>query len=183
MANIIFITGTPGVGKTSVAMLLAKRLNLKIISMHNVAINICKKKYIKDFQSYEVDPIDLRNAIESLVKNIDNTVIVEGHIVEGVPSSLVFRVIVLRTHPKILEKRLRSKKYSEQKIRENILCEILDYVLIQCLKFFDRGIVCEVDTTNQTVEETVNIVEDILSKNSCGKYSVGKIDWISTLER
>lgn len=183
MANIIFITGTPGVGKTTVARLLAKKLRLKMFSLHDIAMKIRHKRYIKKLESYEIEPRYIREALEKEVKNIYESIIVEGHLVDSIPSNMVSRVIILRAHPKVLEKRLREKKYSEKKIRENILCEILDYILIQCLKVFDKNIVCEVDTSNHRVEEIVDIIENILNRNKCGEYSVGKIDWINILER
>jgi len=183
LANIIFITGTPGVGKTTVARLLAEKLRLKIFSLHDIAMRIRHKKYIEELKSYEIEPRYIREALEKEAKNIYGSIIVEGHLVNSIPSNMVSRVIILRAHPKILEKRLRERKYSEEKIRENILCEILDYILIQCLKVFDRNIVCEVDTSNHTVEEIVDIIENILNRNECGEYGVGKIDWINILER
>lgn len=170
-------------GKTSVAKLLAKKLKLKMISLHDIAVRSRYKKYIEEFKSYEVEPKYIRESLEEEIKDAHENVIVEGHIVDAIPFDMVSRVIVLRAHPKVLENRLKERNYSEKKIKENILCEILDYILIQCTKFFDKNIICEIDTSNHTVEEIVDIINNILNRGDCGKYSIGKIDWINVLER
>ena len=59
-----------------------------------------------------------------------------------VPADYVF---VLRMHPKELEKRLKKRKYSQKKIRDNLESEALDYCSIRSRQFYPEKSVYDVD--------------------------------------
>ncbi len=143
----IIITGTPGVGKTTVAKLLAKKTHLKYVSAND---------YLKKHNGIKHHVADLKK-LNNLKKIMG---IIEGHLCCEV--KLYKKIFVLRLDPKILQKRLEKRKYSRKKIYDNVLSEILDYCLIVSEKKYDK--VIQINCTGKTPEK---IAKEILKeKNS-----------------
>ncbi|HIP74298.1 MAG TPA: kinase [Euryarchaeota archaeon] len=159
----LVITGVPGTGKTSVAEILSERTGYPLITTGDVV----KDKY--------VDTRKLR--LKTIWKTKDmGDVIIEGHLFCEVklPADLV---IVLRTHPEELKRRLEARGYPEKKIRENVLAEILDYCIVKAEQKYDD--VWQVDTTGRTPLETA---ERILSALERGVDIYDRVDWSHVLE-
>ena len=116
----IVLTGCPGVGKSTIARALAKELNLELVDIKKL---VSKNKLAN--KKHEVDLVLLAKALAKETNKKSNYV-VEGHLACEIKIPNDF-VIVLRTNPKILETRLAKRKYSKNKIEENILAEVLDY--------------------------------------------------------
>lgn len=153
----IIITGTPGVGKTTVAKLLAKKTRLKYFSANS---------YLRKNEGIKKHVANLKKLLP--LKKIRG--IIEGHLCCEV--KLYKKIFVLRLDPKILEKRLKKRKYSRKKIHDNVLSEILDYCLIVSEKKYDK--VIQINCTRKTSEK---IVKEILEeKNSANP------NWLSNTE-
>ncbi len=120
--------------------------------------------------SYVVDVDRLRKDVGKYFKFKGN-LIFEGHLSHYLDADLV---IVLRTNPKILKRRLESKGYSREKVRENIEAEALDVILIESLDIH-REKVRELNTTDLSTLEVVDKIKDIIMGK--GGYDPGKIDW------
>jgi adenylate kinase len=97
------------------------------------------------------------------------------------PKEIVSQVFVLRCHPKILERRLRAKKWRINKMRENVLAEIIDSCLIEAVKRYGWKRVMQLDTTHANLKKTTA---------SAKRYIIGrpakrriKIDWLTKLEK
>lgn len=162
---IIAISGTPGTGKSKIARQLAKKLSANLIDikrlLKKVPCRLDKKRKTKI-----VDPRDLQKAV--------NKELVKGtNIIEGVLAHLLKAdfVIVLRTNPRTLEKRLAKRNWSKAKIKENIEAEILDEITIEALGKHRR--IFEIDTSKRV---RVSTITQIISKKP-GKYRAGHIDW------
>src|SRR3989338_8543106 len=113
---VIALTGTPGTGKTSVASELARRgwihLELsKLVKKEKLYSGWDKKR-----KTWIVDEIKLKN------------IAVDSHISHILPTKFFSAVFVLRCAPAVLEKRLKSKKWSKEKIRENVEAEIIGLI-------------------------------------------------------
>ncbi|RLE75485.1 MAG: kinase [Thermoprotei archaeon] len=179
--RIIVITGTPGTGKTSLAYLLAEKLEYRVISLGEFAKekNLITK-YIKHLDSYDVDLEAMKKALKEEVKP-GETVIVEGHVVDVIPAEFVELAIVLRLNPLELEKRLRDRGYKKEKIIANVQSEILDSCLVDAIANFGEEKVFELDTTgknlNEILEEAIEIIKE--RKN----YKPGQVDWLNFLEK
>ncbi len=145
----IALTGTPGVGKTSVAQELSKRLNLDHIEITKIASE-WGAVLEKDEESLVVDEDILRENLE----NLDN-IIIDSHFAEIFDVDLVF---VLRCEPKILYERLKERGYSEKKVKENVMAEILDYCLVNALEYHEPEKVFEI--CENAVDEISKIVEN-----------------------
>ena len=160
----IVITGVPGTGKTTTARALARRLGYPVITVRDVT----KEKYV-----------DTRRLRLKTIWKMGETedVIIEGHLFCEVKLP-VDLVIVLRTHPEELKRRLEARGYPEKKIRENLLAEFLDYCTVKAEEKY--GDVWQVDTTGRTPEETAERIVDALER---GVDIYDHVDWTPLLEQ
>lgn len=160
----IVITGTPGTGKSKIAALLSKMLGIRLIALKDVV----EKKKIYKISNKEklVDVKLLKKTLEQILKN-KKSYVVEGHLAceIAVPCDYIF---VLRTHPKILRKRMLKRKYGVEKINENLLTEMLDYCVQRVLVIYGKKPV-EIDTSRETViSSTKKITKIIKNKKKQG---------------
>ena len=180
--HIILITGTPCVGKTSVARLLSQRLNTALVNLTELALreNLVSGKDLER-NSIIVDERRMRRKISDIIKKSSKNVIVDGHYaVNVVPKKLVSYVFVLRRDPVELKGFMEKAGFSGLKLWENLASEILDVCLVDALKVHGKEKVCELDVTGKSVEDVVNEILNILKGR--GKCRVGVVDWIGKLE-
>ena len=187
---VIFISGTPCTGKTTVASSLNDYLSLngfnsKLIKVNDFAfendlvlgedpeklykvididkLNDCLNKKINDFLSEDSD-----NSIKVLI--------VEGHLshlCEGAD-----KMIVLRLNPSILKNRLEERNYSESKIQENLEAEALAVCSAEAYDVYGEN-ASEIDVTNQSIEETRDSILAIASNNlECPLGSIDFMEWL-----
>jgi adenylate kinase len=161
----IAVTGTPGVGKTSACALVG---SMRVVHVNDLVEELgVVSGYDRKRRTKEVDVKKLAKAVAKM----DGDAIFEGHFSHmlGVDSA-----IVLRCSPKVLDKRLRKKRWPEKKIRENIEAEAVDVILVEALE--NVGTVCEIDTTRKTPKQVARAIERIVAGES-EKYPVGNVDW------
>jgi len=181
--RVILVTGTPCVGKTSVAHLLTSRLNAFYVNLTDLALheNLISSKDEKR-GSIIVDENRMRRKIHEIVEKCDKSeVIVDGHYaVSVVPKELTTHVFVLRRDPVELRKFMEQCGFSGRKLWENLASEILDVCLCEALNVYENGKVCELDVSGKSVEETVNEILNVL--NGSEECHVGVVDWLGKLE-
>ncbi len=165
----LIITGTPGTGKTAVAEELGRKLQVRVLHLGELAEQaICG--YDEARETHEVDLELLQKAVE---RHLTGGVILEGHLAHLLRIEKAI-VVVLRCSPEELEHRLKSRGYSESKIRENLEAEALDVCLTESVERY--GEVYEIDTTRRSVRETARCVLEILEGGG-KRYLPGRIDW------
>ena len=179
---MLVITGTPGVGKTTVSKLLAAKLgavHLDVASL--VRSEGITSGYDQRRETLIADTTKLAKRMQKVISETSKTVIVDGHFATDiVPEKQVTRVFVLRCHPEQLQRRMEERDFQGSKIKENLAAEILDVCLADAVANVGNEKVCEVDTTNQTVDTTVNHLLSILrGKRQC---DIGIVDWLGRLE-
>lgn len=185
--KIIIISGTPGCGKTSVAIEISKLIESKIISLNELAISDNfsleydqkRNTYIVDFEVFR--PYILKK-IKELEKINPPFLILESHFSDIIPNNYLDFVFILRCDPDELYNRLKNRKYSKEKIIENIQAEILG----NCVNYFIQKNIqvpfFEIDTTRISTNTAATIIVDIvLGKKDGNEYQVGKIDWLEKL--
>jgi adenylate kinase len=161
----VALTGTPGVGKTSVSMHLKKT---RVLSVNELAEEAgAVTGFDEERETKEIDVFGLAK----VVRRIDDDVLIEGHLAHLLGVDVA---IVLRCAPSVLRERLREKGWSEAKVAENVEAEAVDVILIEALEA--SPVVCEIDTTRMGVVEVASAVEEILAGES-EKYPVGNVDW------
>ena len=167
MANYA-LTGTPGTGKTS----LKKHLNKKIISLSEYYEQASEGK--TDNGEWIVDIEKLDNILEDSDCNF-----FEGNFSHKLDK--IDKVIVLRCDPQILEKRLESRNYSKNKVRENLEAEAIGLIYSEAIEIQDRANVFQVDNSTRKPQETANIIEKYINDNIKVEeeidYSEKILDW------
>lgn len=176
------MTGTPGVGKTTVSMLLTSKLNADYVSV----TDIVKSKNLVEAvdekrETLVADTAKVTEEIKNIIKNSTGTIIIEGHYVaDVVPDNQVNLVFVLRKDPVKLKHVLEQRGYPENKIWENLSSEVLDVCLLDSVSVCGPNKVCEIDVTAKTVEEVVDQMLLVLeNKEPC---KIGTVDWLAKLE-
>ena len=167
MANYA-LTGTPGTGKTS----LKKHLNKKIISLSEYYEQASEGK--TDNGEWIVDIEKLDNILQDEDCNF-----FEGNFSHKLDK--IDKVIVLRCDPQILEKRLESRNYSKNKVRENLEAEAIGLIYSEAIEIQDRANVFQVDNSTRKPQETANIIEKYINDNIKVEeeidYSEKILDW------
>lgn len=167
----IALSGTPGVGKTTIAQSLIKR-GYKILDLNQIAD---ENEFVTGYDEKRgSNEIDLDGMDEFLKERFgEDDYIIEGHLSHLLSVDFA---IILRCNPLVLKKRLSQKKWQDEKIKENVGAEILDVIKVEALEALER--VFEVDTTEKTQEEVADAVEEIIS----GHYHELHIDWLAEYE-
>lgn len=181
--RVILITGTPCVGKSSVARLLTSKLDALYMNLTELAIteNLVLGKD-KKRNSIIIDENKMKQRTRIIIEESDKAdIIIDGHYaVSVVPEKLVSRVFVLRRNPIELKKLMEQSYFPEPKLWENLASEILDVCLVDALNIHEKTRICELDVSGKTLEENVNEILDIL--NGSKKCHVGFVDWLGKLE-
>ncbi len=126
---IIALTGTPGTGKTSVAKELARLGWIHLELNKFVEKEKLYSGYDKKRKTWIVDENKLRKFVADFIKkNPKKNIVIDSHISHILPAKLFSAIFVLRCNPKILEKRLKRKNWSKEKIQENVEAEIIGLI-------------------------------------------------------
>lgn len=140
----IGITGTPGTGKKTIAVLLASRLELDLLDLNTVAKDATISKRRKT--ELVVDTDRLRS---ELLRRGTSGAVVSGHLL---PEVLTARelgfVAVLRCEPLVLKRRLEARGYDPGKVTANVEAELIGSVLDAAVRAFGPKEVHEYDTTH-----------------------------------
>ena len=170
----LVITGNPGVGKHTTAFELKKILDLVLIDINDLAV---QHHAFLQTPNLEIDSRKIATIIESKLGDSQRTVIV-GHLAPYVlKKEWIDLTIVLRRSPYAILSTLASRKYSAEKIRENVASEILGVILYDSVQRFGKEKIAELDTTQTTSTE---ICEKIISliEGKTGR-KIGVVDWLS----
>ena len=165
----ILITGTPGVGKTATATLVAETLSL---THFNIGEIIKEKKFTREYdeqlQTHILDEDALLDHLEILFENERSRqeddeelrgVVADYHSCEMFPERWFDLVLVLRTDTHILYDRLIQRRYDEQKRDQNMECEIMQVLLEEARESYAPEIVVELK--NNTLEDIEGNVQRV----------------------
>lgn len=183
MSNrVILVVGTPCVGKTSVARLLASRLNALYINLTELAINDNLVFGVdRERGSAFVDEVQMQRKISGIIEGAGKDVVVDGHYAASVvPKRFVTCAFVLRRDPVELRGFMEKAGFSGRKLWENLAAEILDVCLFEAVKAYGIAKVCELNVTGKSVEEVVREILDVVDGRV--KCRVGVVDWLGKLE-
>jgi adenylate kinase len=166
----ILITGTPGVGKTSLSMLLVEALNehfkdeeepYKYINIGELVLQ--KKLYTEWNKEYDVPEFDedkVNEELEPILKN--GRVVVDFHSSYLFPEDLIDLVILLRCNNTILYDRLKERGYDDKKIMENIECEIMEVTSEEVRESFAEDKILEL--YNEQVDQMEENIQKIIER-------------------
>ncbi len=173
---IVAITGTPGVGKTSVSKFLRDK-DYIVVDLHEVINNNDFITGVDEKRDSKI--VDLKKLNQYILENYKNEelVFIESHLSHSL--DCVNKVILLRLHPNGLKTNLAKKGWKKEKIKENLEAEILDVILCEIVDSFKDSDVFEINTTDKSVEEVGNIIVKIVENKfeNMKSYKIGNIDW------
>lgn len=176
MSNIIFISGTPCTGKTTVSEILAGKLNWELVKVNDLAISNNLVLGIDEEKGYKIIDIDALNELLSDIISKSDNLIVEGHLSHL--CSGADKLIILRCRPEILEERLALRNYSDSKIHENLEAEALGVCSAESLDIYENE-VFELDVSDLDVDGVVSILFDVV--NGDVELTFGEIDFMDWL--
>jgi adenylate kinase len=178
----ILVTGTPGVGKTTVSHKLASKLDALYIGITEL---VKKQKLItsvdEERKTLIADTEKVSKQLQEILAKTEGSIIIEGHYaVDVVPKKDVNTVFVLRRDPHELKAALEKRGYEEKKLWENLAAEILDVCLWDALSACGSDKVCEIDVSSKTVEAVVKEMMLVLEKRKDCRFGI--VDWLGKLE-
>ena len=181
--KVLLITGTPCIGKTSVAHKLSQKLDALYVNLTDLATteNLTQGRD-EERNSTIVDVVKMKKRLNQIIRETEKeNIIIDGHYaVHVVPPKLVTLVFVLRRDPIELKKFMVKSGYSEKKLRENLASEILDVCLVETLNKVGSQKVCELNITGQTIKKTADQILSLIER-PCNCV-VGIVDWLGKLE-
>jgi len=181
----IAISGTPGVGKSSVARALARIIGAHVIDLSALVVGEgLYTEYDSERKSYVIDEDRVRSRVKELVASCAERgergyVIVEGHYAEIVDDQDLEILVVLRVDPRELIRRLCTRGWDRGKSLENGEAEYIGVCLGNALSEHPIEKICEIDATNKDPEEiAVEILDAMRGKGGCSS----RIDWTSSID-
>ena len=178
MANIILITGTPGVGKTALAKSLSRNRGFKLVELSKlVRKERLYTRYDGSRKTYVVDEGKLRRRLEALSRSSERIVLSTHLIGRFLPKASVKVALVLRLDPVVLYERLRTRGWTKRKAWENTEAEILDVCLQESLLLLGPRKVYEIDTTRKSALAVYREALRVLSRGRTGRSGV--VNWLA----
>ena len=179
----IIVTGTPGTGKTAFSKAFAKEIGADYIPLTRyVSKHMLFSGFDRERRSKIIDTAKTKSSLTALLSQSQRLVVIDTHVPEGIiPKKMTRKVFVLRCHPRKLETRLRGKGWSSNKIRENVLAEILDFCLISAVRYFGWPKIIQLDTSRAGLRDCVVSAKKFLLGRS--SKSTTSVDWLRRLQR
>jgi len=163
----VAITGTPGTGKSTVGKILSEKLGIPV---YNLSELIKEKGFYTEFDekrgAYIVDVEKLQEFFKG-----KESYIAEGLVAHYVPADLI---VILRAKPEVVVERLRPRRYSEEKLKENAEAERLAVIATEVFESSPDSRVAHIDTTNRTPEEVAELIEKAIE----GEEVFDDVDWL-----
>ena len=157
----ILVTGTPGVGKTATASLIAEAVGLKHINVGElIKQHKCYDGHDDELDTNILDEDKLLDLMENMLQECADEnmgVVADYHSCELFPERWFDLILVLRAKTDVLYDRLTERGYNDKKRSENMECEIMQVVLQEAKESYDTEIVHEVQSN--TVEDMDSNVE------------------------
>jgi adenylate kinase len=154
----ILITGTPGVGKTATAALLAERGGMRHINVAEIIKeHKCYDGRDEELDTYFLDEDKLLDIMETMMEAAAEEgvgLVADYHSAELFPERWFDLILVLRTSTTVLFDRLTKRGYSEKKRSENMNCEIMQVLLDEAREAYAQEIVHECESNTLDDMET-----------------------------
>jgi len=180
----IIVSGTPGVGKHTISTELSKLLNgFSILDINKVILS--ENLFISSSSEFEteIDVAKVYNSLKLLLstKEYVNAIIV-GHLASYVLDPLLIDfVVVLRRNPFELKRIYEKRSYSEKKISDNLISEILGIISYDFLKKFNKKNIIELEII-ENVLPSVYAQKIIDMYNNKNLREFGMVDWLSVAQ-
>ena len=174
----IAISGTTGCGKTSLSKLFENN-DVPVYSVKQLAEQF--ECIGAEDQSDGAQDIDIHRLSDEWENQDAGLVIIEGHLSHFLDLDAI---VLLRCNPKEIETRLKTREYSNQKIKANSEWELIAGNWSELLEFEIELPIIELDTTSQSPEKLFQLVNDWITEGlpytSMAEESKQAIDWMKS---
>ena len=179
MARAIVVTGTPGVGKTSLAWGLARKLGLQLI---DVGVLVKQERLYASYDrmrgSYVIDERLVRGALRKMLGK--GSVLATHSLGRILPCDSVSLAIVLRLDPLALYRRLRAEGWTRRKAWENVESELLDGCYFDAVKLLGRRRVLEINTTGKSKSRVLGEALRMVERRTTNPRR--RVDWLKVYD-
>ena len=170
----IVITGNPGVGKHSITREIAKKLDLNIIDINNIARE--SGFFEKNDDTNDVDTIKLG---EYLKQKISKKSLIVGHLAPYVlEKNQVKIMIVLRRNPYDLFAVYKERRYTDEKSKENAGSEVLGIIAHDARNKFEEK-TFQINSSGRTIQEVVEKAVTQILTNTGNE----EVDWLGLVTK
>ncbi len=156
---IITISGSVGVGKSSIAQDISQKFDAELISLNEFA----KKYHVEDIEELDTFDFDLDALLKDIEKELlqkyrgDKNVVLESHFAHFISPDIVDFLVIINRDLQELSKEYSSRGYNEQKIKDNLEVESFDLCFFEAEEEgYEPHQIVKVDndgTLNEIVDE------------------------------
>lgn len=173
--RVIAVCGTPGTGKSTFSKGLVVDAGYELVDLNEVIEE--EGIFERDPDGTRaVDPEDLREVFDRRFSDSGKDLVVDGLLSYLLSPEQVTYVVVLRTHPSVLQERLSERGYSEKKLKDNVNSEALSVVLGEAVQIHGAEKVFEIDTSEVPPKRSVEMFKEALEGER--DLSPGSLDWL-----
>ncbi|ELP90815.1 adenylate kinase isoenzyme, putative [Entamoeba invadens IP1] len=154
----ILVTGTPGTGKSLVCQMVTEKVNINYVNVGDVVTqNGFYESRDEEMDTLVIDEDKVLDYLEDVQKK--EGFLLEYHSSQLFPERWFDLVVVLRTDNTVLYDRLLQKGYKENKVTNNLDCEIFQVCLDEAMENYQHKLVWEVhNETPEQLEEAVDAI-------------------------
>ncbi|MBI2139333.1 AAA family ATPase [Candidatus Woesearchaeota archaeon] len=179
--RVIIITGSVCAGKTTLAKKICKKTGYAYGDVNLVIKrNHLRERFDAERRCFVVDEARLSKAllreIAAFRQKKAKGIIFDSHMAQCLPRRSVDLCIVARCGLKELAQRMKQRKYHQEKIRENLECEIFEVCLGEALA--RKYAVVKVDTTKGIKSSIISRLARkclLLKENHCWMMIEGEL--------
>ncbi|XP_066148357.1 adenylate kinase isoenzyme 6 [Euwallacea fornicatus] len=152
----ILVTGTPGVGKSTLCKKLAETTGMQWLEISKIAKdNNCLEEFDEVYKCPVLDEDKLLDGLEEVMCQGGN--IVDYHSCEFFPERWFDAVFVIKADNTTLYDRLKARGYEGKKLEDNIDCEIFQVILEEANNSYKKHIVHELlSITESQLQDNIN---------------------------
>jgi len=137
--EVIVVSGTPGTGKTTYSKQLCQKNKYMYLDVKKLLSKDVVEVYDKKRDTKIVDIDKLNKKLIAIIKKEQKKaikgIVIDSHLGHYIPRKYVNKVVITKCSLPELKKRLEERKYSEEKVKENMESEIFDVCRIEALEF------------------------------------------------
>lgn len=158
---MIVITGTPGVGKSTLAVFLQKKFGWRRLDIHKYYSQL-SDGYNNKKKCYDLSLPKLKKKVLAVRDRDTTPLIIDSHVAHYLPSKMVDLCVVLtQSNLKKLKKRLEQRGYGRNKVRENLDAEIMQVCLAEAQEQGHRLLVFD-DLTSKKILQLAQKVKRMM---------------------